>query len=118
MAAALVRSNSLLISDGADSRLLLRDSWIRLSRISVLECASPLALWESWKFESARGLVNSKTWRWDEWFMWRKLALFGRTGQILACTSQDFRNKGLQFSLRKVTSKDSRPGGSVRQIAF
>jgi hypothetical protein len=27
----------------------------------VLECASPLALWELWVVESARGLVNSET---------------------------------------------------------
>ncbi len=34
-----------------------------LGRVSVLDCASPLALWKSWVVESARGLAHSKTLR-------------------------------------------------------
>ncbi len=34
-----------------------------LGRVSVLDCASPLALWKPWVVESARGLAHSKTWR-------------------------------------------------------
>ncbi len=40
-----------------------------LGRVSVLDCASPLALWKSWVVESARGLAHSKTLRWYERFM-------------------------------------------------
>ena len=32
-------------------------------RVSVLDCASPLALSRAWEFQSGRGLPQSKTWR-------------------------------------------------------
>ena len=44
-----------------------------------------------------------------------RVAFFVRAGQILTCGGQDFRNKGLQFSLRKVTSKELRSDDSGRK---
>ncbi len=56
-----------------------------LGRVSVLDCASPLALGKSWVVESARGLAHSKTLRWYERFMgsldfqrWTRLGAMNR----------------------------------------
>jgi hypothetical protein len=49
----------------------------RRGRVSVLDCASPLALWKSCVVESARGLAHSKTSRWSERFMGRGQPLSG-----------------------------------------
>ena len=44
-----------------------------MKRDSVLECASPLALWKSWVVESARGLAHSKTCRRGGRFLGREI---------------------------------------------